>query len=305
MVKSFKTSPGGRASRSAGTSRASLMLVLALLALNLALPAAAVHAQQTDHASEEQILNQVSFDQNLNAAMPVDVPMIDEQGRSVTLGQFIGKKPAIMVFTYYDCPNLCPLILHGLSESLRTMQIEVGKEFDVVVASIDPRETPDQSTAAKAAIVASYGRWGTQDSWHFLTAPEDSIKRLADAAGFHYVYDAKSDEYAHPAGILVLTPDGHISKYLYGLEFSPRDLRLALVDASAGKIGTAVDQILLRCFHYDPTRGKYSVAIKEILKYAAVITTLGLGAMVLVLARAKPRNPGPPIITDDQEEGQQ
>jgi len=281
------------------------MLVLALLALNLALPAAAVHAQQTDHASEEQILNQVSFDQNLNAAMPVDVPMIDEQGRSVTLGQFIGKKPAIMVFTYYDCPNLCPLILHGLSESLRTMQIEVGKEFDVVVASIDPRETPDQSTAAKAAIVASYGRWGTQDSWHFLTAPEASIKRLADAAGFHYVYDAKSDEYAHPAGILVLTPDGHISKYLYGLEFSPRDLRLALVDASAGKIGTAVDQILLRCFHYDPTRGKYSVAIKEILKYAAVITTLGLGAMVLVLARAKPRNPGPPIITDDQEEGQQ
>lgn len=308
MVKFHKTLHTQR-----DVSSGARVVALVLLALFLALPGAAVYAhpdeQEGDtHAADEAILNQVAFDQNLNAQMPVDVPMIDEQGRGVTLGQFIGTKPAIMVFTYYDCPNLCPVILHGLTESLRTMQVEVGKEFDVVVTSIDPRETPEQSTAAKASIIASYGRWGTQDSWHFLTAPEASIVRLADTAGFHYVYDAKSDQYAHPAGILVLTPDGRISKYLYGLEFSPRDLKLALVDASGGKIGTAVDQILLRCFHYDPTRGKYTVAIKEILKYAALVTSLGLGAMVLVLARSKPRPAPPPILAEDEpvdQEGSQ
>ncbi len=298
--------------RSTVDNRIGFVMLLALLITVLALPVGAAYAQDdshSDHASEEAVLNQVAFDQNLDSQMPLEVPMIDEQGRRVSLGQYLGAKPAILVFTYYNCPNLCPIILHGLSESLRTMQVEVGKEFDVVVVSIDPRETPEQSTAAKAAIIASYGRWGSQNGWHFLTAPEDSIVRLADTAGFHYVYDAKSDQYAHPAGILVMTPGGRISKYLYGLEFSPRDLKLALVDASSGKIGTAVDQLLLRCFHYDPTRGKYTVAIREILKYAALLTMFGVGAMVLVLSRSKPRQSEPPILpaeeqADDRKESQ-
>ncbi len=301
-----------RQGRSTGENRVGFVMLLALLMTLLTMPVGAAHAQDdshSDHASDEAVLNQVSFDQNLDSQMPLDVPMIDEQGRRVTLGQYLGQKPAILVFTYYNCPNLCPIILHGLSESLRTMQVEVGKEFDVVVASIDPRETPEQSTAAKAAIIASYGRWGSQDGWHFLTAPEASIVQLADTAGFHYVYDPVSDQYAHPAGILVMTPGGRISKYLYGLEFSPRDLKLALVDASSGKIGTAVDQLLLRCFHYDPTRGKYTVAIREILKYAALLTVFGVGAMVLVLSRSKPRQSEPPILpaeeqADDQKESQ-
>ncbi|OQA41962.1 MAG: hypothetical protein BWY52_02391 [Chloroflexi bacterium ADurb.Bin325] len=294
--------------RSAGDHRIGSVVSLALLLALLLLPVGAAYAHdgpQTDHASDEAILNQVAFDQNLDSQMPLAVPMVDEQGRRVTLGQYLGQKPAILVFTYYNCPNLCPIILHGLSESLRTMQVEVGQEFDVVVASIDPRETPEQSTAAKAAIIASYGRWGSQDGWHFLTAPEDSIVQLADAAGFHYVYDPKSNQYAHPAGILVITPGGRISKYLYGLEFSPRDLKLALVDASAGKIGGAVDQILLRCFHYDPTRGKYTVAIKEILKYAGLLTMFGLGAMVLVLSRSKPQPPEPLILPEEDQPADQ
>lgn len=257
--------------------------VLLLAAFVLILPPAV--SASGENPTDAEILAQVGFDQNLDAQMPLDAPLIDEQGRSVTLAQYVGKKPAVLVFTYYSCPNLCPIILHGLTESLRTMQVDVGDEYDIIVVSIDPRETPENSTGAKAAILASYGRWGTERSWHFLTGPEPSIAKLAATAGFRYAYDPKSDEYAHPSGILVLTPTGHISKYLYGLEFSPRDLRLALVDASQGKIGTFVDQLLLTCFNYDPTRGKYSLAIKDLLKYSAVLMMVGLGAMIIVLNR--------------------
>lgn len=266
--------------------RAIIFVVLAILLLVLPVASAsAAPVRSGENPTDAEILAQVSFDQNLNAQLPMNDTLVDEQGRVVTLGQYLGDKPAILVFTYYHCPNLCPIILHGLTESLRTMQVDVGTEYDVIVLSIDPNETPEQSTGAKAAILAAYGRWGTQDGWHFLTAPEASIQKLADAAGFHYALDPKTNEYAHPSGILVLTTDGRISKYLYGLEFSPRDLRLAIVDASEGKIGNAVDMLLLACFHYDPTRGKYSLAIKEIVKYAGVVTALALGAMILVLNR--------------------
>jgi len=242
--------------------------------------------------TDDEVLNMVAFDQNLDAQMPLDAALRDEQGRTVSLGTYLGQKPAILVFTYYHCPNLCPVILHGLAESLKTMRMEVGDQYDVIVVSIDPRETPEDATGSKATTVARYGRWGTQGGWHFLTGEEASIQKLADAAGFRYAYDVKSGEYAHPSGILVLTPGGRISKYFYGLEYSPTDLKLGLVDASAGKIGTVVDQILLRCFHYDPHQGRYTPAVMTFVRAGGVLTVAAVAGTVIVLARRKPVDPG-------------
>jgi protein SCO1 len=277
-----------------------LLLGLALLTPAAASAAPASHGGTPEAApgatpaalTDDELLNMVAFDQNLNAQMPVDAPLRDEQGRTVSLGKYLGVKPAILVFTYYHCPNLCPVILHGLAESLGTMRMDVGGQYDVIVVSIDPRETPEDATGAKAGTVARYGRWGTQGGWHFLTGEEASIQKLADAAGFHYAYDVKTNEYAHPSGILVLTPEGKISKYFYGLEYSPTDLKLGLVDASAGKIGTVVDQILLRCFHYDPNQGRYTPAIMNLVKAGGILTVAALAGTVVVLSRRKPANPG-------------
>lgn len=281
------------------SAAALLFLVVSLLAPVAVIAAPARHggtpeapANGTPTAmTDDELLNMVSFDQNLNAQMPLAVPLRDEQGRPVSLGTYLGVKPAVLVFTYYHCPNLCPVILHGLAETLGTMRMDVGDQYDVIVVSIDPRETPEDATGSKAATVARYGRYGTQGGWHFLTGEEASIHKLADVAGFHYAYDPKTDQYAHPSGILVLTPAGQISKYFYGLEYSPTDLKLGLVDASAGKIGTAVDQILLRCFHYDPKQGRYTPAIMTFVRAGGILTVAAMAGTIMVLARKKPNRP--------------
>jgi len=190
-----------------------------------------------------------------------------------------------MLITYYNCTMLCPLLLDGLVRSLRPITFDVGKEFGVLILSINPRETPAIAASRKELYVQRYGRPGAADGWHFLTGKEDAIRQLTQAVGFRYVYDKKQDECAHAAGILILTPEGKAARYLYGFEFSPRDLRLALVEAAENAIGSPVDQLLLYCYHYDPLTGKYGVVIMNVVRLAGSATVLALGGFLLVMFR--------------------
>lgn len=239
-------------------------------------------------------LKKVGYDQKLGVQVPLDLPFRDEAGRSVRLGDYFGKRPVLMVFAYYECPMLCDMVLQGLNSSLRTLTFDPGQEFDVVVVSIDPGETPKLAQETKAALLARYKRPGTEGGWHFLTGPQRSITRLTDAAGFRYVYEKERDEYAHAAGLLILTPGGKTSRYFYGVDFPPRDVRLGLIESASGKIGNLADQVLLYCFHYDPVIGRYSAITLRVLRLAAVATVLGLGLLIVLLKRRERRlEPGP------------
>ncbi|MBI4527050.1 MAG: SCO family protein [Deltaproteobacteria bacterium] len=235
--------------------------------------------------SRPEALQNVGFDQKLNEQAPLDLAFRDENGRSVKLGDYFGKMPVILTFMYYECPNLCPLALDELVRSLKPLSFRVGKEFNVLTISIDPGEGPALAMTKKRESVQGYARPGAEDGWHFLTGEEASIKQLTEAVGFRYAYDAEKDQYAHPSGIIVLTPQGKISRYFYGIEYSPGDIRLGLVDASAGKIGSPVDQLLLFCYQYDPATGKYTLTIMNALRLAGLATVLGLSAFVLVMVR--------------------
>jgi protein SCO1/2 len=231
------------------------------------------------------ILKEVRIDQKLDGAVPLDLPFSDEQGRDVTLGQYFGKRPVVLALVYYECPMLCTQVLNGLFSSMEPLKIDAGREFDVVVVSFDPGETPAMALAKKTGYVKHYERPTANAGIHFLTGRQTSIDKLADAVGFRYVYDEAIDQYAHPAAVTVLTAQGKVSKYLYGVEFAPMDFRLAVTSAGEGQIGTLVDQALLYCFHYDPATGKYSVAIMTFVRIGAVLTLAGLGAFVLVHLR--------------------
>lgn len=238
-------------------------------------------------------LQEVGYDQKLGEQLPLDLPFRDEAGRPVKLGDYFGRRPVLLVFAYYRCPMLCDLVVQGTTGSLKALTLDAGKDFDVVVVSIDPRETPEQARKAKRDALAHYGRTGTNAGWHFLTGPQQSILELTNAAGFRYVYDKERDEYAHAAGILIATPEGRISRYLYGIEYAPRDVRLALVESSAGRIGSFADQVLLYCFHYDPVYGKYSAMTMNILRLGAIVTVLGLGLLIVLLKRRERVETGP------------
>jgi protein SCO1/2 len=231
------------------------------------------------------ILKEVRIDQKLDGAVPLDLKFSDEQGREVTLGQYFGKRPVVLALVYYECPMLCTQVLNGLFSSMEPLKIDAGREFDVVVVSFDPGETPAMALAKKTGYVKHYERPTAEAGIHFLTGRQASIDALADAVGFRYVYDEAIDQYAHPAAVTVLTTQGKVSKYLYGVEFAPMDFRLAVTSAGEGQIGTLVDQALLYCFHYDPATGKYSVAIMTFVRIGAVLTLVGLGAFVLVHLR--------------------
>lgn len=231
------------------------------------------------------ILKEVRIDQKLDGAVPLDLPFSDEQGRDVTLGQYFGKRPVVLALVYYECPMLCTQVLNGLFSSMEPLKIDAGREFDVVVVSFDPGETPAMALAKKTGYVKHYERPTANAGIHFLTGRQTSIDTLADAVGFRYVYDEAIDQYAHPAAVTVLTAQGKVSKYLYGVEFAPMDFRLAVTSAGEGQIGTLVDQALLYCFHYDPATGKYSVAIMTFVRIGAVLTLAGLGAFVFVHLR--------------------
>lgn len=230
-------------------------------------------------------LKTVGYDQNLGAQVPLHLAFRDEAGRSVELGDYFGRRPVVMVFAYYKCPMLCDLVLQGVTGSLKALSFDAGKQYDVVVVSINPKETPKLAAETKAENVSRYGRSGTESGWHFLTGGQDAILELTQAAGFRYFYDQKRDQYAHAAGMMVLTPGGRISRYLFGIDFAPRDVRLALIESAEGKIGNLADKLLLYCFHYDPVYGKYSAMTMNILRLAAAATVLGLGLLIVLLKR--------------------
>jgi protein SCO1/2 len=233
-------------------------------------------------------LENVGINQRLEQQIPLDLSFRDETGKAVQLGDYIGKKPVILNFVYYRCPMLCPELLIGLESSLKVLKFSVGKEFDVVTVSFDPNDTPQLAAAKKADILKRYNRPGSENGWHFLTGQPQSIAALAEAAGFQYHFDKKTGQFAHATAIMVLTSEGKLSQYYYGVDFSPKDLRLSLIQASDDKIGTVADAVLLYCFHYDPATGKYSVLIGRVIQLGGGLTILLLGGMLLLLSKRGP-----------------
>lgn len=267
------------------------------LALALAASAADVHAAPIAPAPlgslDQQAsatpgpLQGVEIEQRLGAQLPLDATFRDEEGRTVRLGDYFGpgKRPAILALAYYECPMLCTLVLNGTVKAIRPMSFTAGQEFDVIAISIDPTETPELAKGKKAAYIESYERKGDGSGFHFLTGDEPSIRAVADAVGFRYRKDEESGEYAHAASIYVITPLGQLSRYFFGVEFSSRDLRLALVEAADGKIGGMVEQLMLFCYRYDPHAGKYSAQAMAVIRLGGVATVLSLGGFIALSRR--------------------
>jgi protein SCO1/2 len=229
------------------------------------------------------ILQNVSFRPELNAQMPLHVPFTDENGKSVQLGDYFHQqKPVLVAFVYYGCPMLCTQLEQGVVGSLRMLSFNPGRDYQVVFVSFDDRDTPAMATAKKNTAMDHFRRKETAEGWHFLSGPKESIATVTNAANFHFNFDAKNNLFAHASGIMLLTPDGRISRYFYGVEFPGRDLRLGLVDASQGKIGTPVDKMLLFCFQYDPSTARYSATILSVMRLLALGTVAGLVIMILI-----------------------
>lgn len=266
------------------------LLVLALLAL----AAAPARAQRPDN-ERPTILQEIGFDQNLGDKVPLDIPFKDETGKAVRLGDyFAAGRPVVLNLVYYDCPMLCTITLSGMASALKEMTFDAGKEFEVVTISFDPKEGPAQAAAKKAEFMARYKRKHAEAGWHFLTGDIGSIHRVTKAVGFRYVWDQGSGQFAHPAGTVVLAADGTIARYMFGVEYAPRDLRLAIVEASQNRIASPVDQILLACYQYDPAAGRYSASIMKIVRLAAIATVIALAVFVLLsLKRERAARPEP------------
>jgi protein SCO1 len=231
------------------------------------------------------MLRDVGIEQRLGQQLPLDALFADELGRPVRLGQYFGRRPVILVLAYYNCPMLCTQVFNGLVSSLRVLNFDAGKEFEVVAVSFDPRDRPPDAAAKKKAYVDEYRRPGAALGWHFLTGGAGSIERVTRAAGFRYRYDESTGQFAHSTALYVATPEGKLSRYFYGIEYGPRDLRLALVEASNGRIGSPVDQILLYCYHYDPKLARYSAAIMSIVRFGGAAAVVILGAFLTVMWR--------------------
>jgi protein SCO1/2 len=229
-------------------------------------------------------LKKIAFDQKLNAQIPLDLAFCDESGRAVTLDQYFHHgRPVVVTLVYYDCPMLCTLVLNALAGAMKGMSLNPGSDYDLVTVSFNPRETPALAAAKKTTYIKRYGHDEAAAAWHFLTGDQPAITRLTDAVGFHYVYDERTGQYAHATGIMIATPEGRLAKYLYGIEYSPRELRMALVDASAGRIGNPVDQVLLYCYHYDPSTGKYGLVVLNVIRLGGLATLVVLGSFVGVM----------------------
>jgi len=232
------------------------------------------------------ILDQVGLDQRLNQQVPLDLAFVDDHGQPVQLKQYFGSKPVILIMVYYQCPMLCTQVLTGFTGAmLGVRKFNIGREFDVVTVSIDPRDTAKDAAEAKARYLRRYRRPEAEQGWHFLTGKKDQIDALAQAVGFRYAWDPEVKQYAHASGIMLLTPQGRVAQYYYGIEYVPRDIQLGLVEASKGKIGSVVDQVLLYCYHYDPRQGRYGAAIFNILRLSALATVLVLGGFMLLMFR--------------------
>jgi protein SCO1 len=232
------------------------------------------------------ILDQVGLDQHLNQQIPLDLVFVDETGQPVELRQYFGSKPVILALVYFQCPMLCSQVQNGLTGALNgIVRFNVGRDFNVLTVSFDPRDTPQDAAQAKKTYVSRYRRQSAAEGWHFLTGRKDQIDALASAVGFRYAWDPDHQQFAHASGIMLLTPDGRLAQYYYGIEYAPRDIQLGLIEASQGKIGNLADQVLLYCFHYDPTQGRYGAVIINILRICAVATLVVLGGFMFIMFR--------------------
>lgn len=270
----------------------------------------AVAAQKTEHynsplyspktydpsVTESQglppVLKTVGIEQKLGAQLPLDTELKDEDGNIVKLGTYFKSgRPVIIAFVYYECPMLCNQVLNGLTGALKGISFDAGKDFDVVAISFDARENdkPDLAKNKKASYIERYGRAGSEKGWHFLTATQGSIDEVTSAAGFSYHWDEKSNQFAHAAGVMITTPDGKLSRYLYGIDYSPKDIKFGVMESAENKVGTPAEKLLLYCYHYDPATGKYGLAILNVIRLGGVATLIGMGAMALVFWRRNKR----------------
>jgi protein SCO1/2 len=261
------------------------LLLAALCGGIAAIPA---RAQQ---ATTPAILNKVGISQNLNKQIPPDLVFRDESGKPVRIGDYFGQKPIVLSLVYFDCPALCTEVLNGELRTMNAISLNLGKDFEAITVSFEPKDTPALAKAKRDVYIGQYGRAGAADHWHFLTGDQPSIDALTSAVGFQYAYDSAIRQYAHAAAILVLTPDGRIDRYFYGVVYPARDLRLGLVEASQGKIGTLTDHAMLYCYEYDPMTGKYGVVIIRVLRAAGGLTVLLLGIFMTVMFLREHKRP--------------
>jgi protein SCO1/2 len=259
-------------------------------------PAGDAGAPMQGAGVQPDIFRDVALEQKLGDSIPLDLTFRDEHGQPVVLRSFFGSKPVILTLVYYSCPMLCTQVLNAVTRSAKLISLNIGEDYEIVTVSIDPTDRPVLAEAKHALYSGMYERPGAVKGWHFLTGDEKQIKELAAAVGFRYAYDRASRQFAHPSGIMVLTPDGKLARYFYGINYASRDLRLGLVEASEGKIGTPVDQILLYCYHYDPSTGKYGLLISRVIQIAGGLTVLTLGGFVLLLFRFERRKLPPPGV---------
>jgi protein SCO1/2 len=266
------------------------IVLMSLMLMMRAGTAAAALQQESGVASQTAVepnspLARVQIDQKLGEQLPLDAEFRDESGKLVRLGDFYGKRPVLLAFVYYECPMLCTLVLNGVVRVLNGVTLTPGKDFDVVAVSFNPKDTPELAAKKKVNYLKEYHQNGTEAGWHFLTGEEAQIRRVTDAAGFQYEYDPVSKEFAHASAVYVTTAEGKMARYFFGIEYPAREMRLSLVEASKGKIGTLADRILLFCFHYDPVTGKYSLMILRVVRLAGILTLLGMGAAIVLMLK--------------------
>jgi protein SCO1 len=276
-----------------------LAFVLALLAAS-STPSFAQSPQGLTEGGEPTsarpgLLSKIAIDQRIGHQLPLDLPFVDENGRQVKLGDYFGKRPVILALVYYECPMLCTQVLNGLVSALGVISFDVGREFDVVAVSFNPKEGPGLASAKKASYVKRYDRSQSADGWHFLTGTQDSITRLTEAVGFRYAFDEEIKQFAHGAAIEVVTPKGTIARYFYGIEYSARDIRLAVIEASDERIGTPIDDFLLLCYHYDPMTGKYGAAVMRLVRLGGIATVLGFVSFLAISLRRERRSGRNPV----------
>ncbi|HYV05609.1 MAG TPA: SCO family protein [Blastocatellia bacterium] len=240
---------------------------------------------ETTSDGKPRMLEDVGIDQKLDSQLPLDLVFKDESGGSVRLGDYFGKKPIVLSLVYFNCPMLCNQVLNGLTGSMDTLSFDIGKEFEVVTVSFDPRETPELARDKKETYIKWYKRPGAAEGWHFLTGDKHEIDKLAAAVGFRYRYDPATNQFAHASGIMLATPEGKLARYFYGIEYAPRDLKLGLIEASENKIGSPVDKLLLYCYHYDPASGKYGPVVMKLIRLGGAATMIGFVAMVFWMRR--------------------
>ncbi len=274
------------------TRKVSGAFVLALALHSGGLGASAPGAPPAEAPLPAPPLKDIGFDQKIGDSVPLDLAFRDEAGKTVHLRDYLGRRPVVLSLVYFDCPMLCGMTTDGLVRSLRALRLSVGTDFDVLSVSFDPRETPEMASAKKGPVMRQYGRQGGAEGWHFLTGDKASVDALTRSVGFRYVWDAEQKQFAHATGILLLTPQGRIARYFFGIEYPAKDLRLGLIEASEERLGNVVDQLLLLCYHYDPKVGRYTATVQNLVRGGAALTLAAVVGLVLTLLRREKRAAG-------------